>query len=109
MITVVGVDDSGRAYQAYLGVEVTQLFEDEGVLCPASYGELTHGTELICAALRVSDGELMNSTPTGPPVPLSANVPETVLMWLQQNTEVVHLEGWTPSAPVAEAAPGAIY
>lgn len=102
MIYVEGVTDGGVAYAAYIDASEDEL-ADMGIGMPSSYGETVHGTPSVIALLRVSDGQPVPVTPTGPNRPLSADDPETVVAWLRANTEDVAV---ATGADVAGAASG---
>lgn len=85
MIYVEGVTPDGVAYAVYVDAAEDEL-TDMGLTMPMSYGETVHGTPTVVALLRVSDGQQVALTPTGPDRPLSASDPETVVAWLRANT-----------------------
>lgn len=85
MIYVEGVTDAGVAYAVYVDASEDELV-DMGIGMPASYGETVHGTSSVVAQLRVSDGQPVALTPTGPTRPLTASDAETVVAWLRANT-----------------------
>jgi hypothetical protein len=88
MIYVEGVSGDGVAYAVYVDASEDEL-TDMGIGMPMSYGETVHGTPTIVALLRVSDGQQVPLTPTGPNRPLSSSDPESVVAWLRANTDDV--------------------
>lgn len=111
MITISGTDRGGLAYLVIADADVADLFEGQGLALPESYGERVQCTGAIAAALRSADGQDVLTTPTGPSIPLSAQDPRSVVLWLQLNTRVASIEGDLPAgiAPAPDVVPDAIY
>jgi len=100
MIWVMGTDSDGVAYEVAIGRDGGGTLVDNitgehlpADMYPAVYGGGVAGTEIICSDLTAADGEAVLLTPTGPTVPLSADDPRSVVLWLMANTTVSTIAG----------------